>query len=90
MEKYSLSSLADVLAQLVHFVWDDYGPDDDPPELVQWAAAYQVACFAAQHTPQGKHGVETEEGLLGLKVKERMSYVDRLAVAKEFVRLLDY
>lgn len=85
MSAYAFGTLADTLAQLVQFAWDDFGPDGVLPEGSQWTVAYQVACFTAQHTAQGGDGVETETGLTGLRVDERMAYPARLALARAHV-----
>ena len=85
---YKLDSLAAIMAQVVHFAWDDYGPYDELPEPNLRTVAYQIACFAAQHTTEGQHGVESEEALLGLRIRENISYEDRLAAATKFVATL--
>lgn len=83
-EQYGMT-LPHVIAQCVHFAWNDYANDGPLPEDVVWTVSYQVACYLAQHTPEGEHGVDTETGLRSLKVDEDMPYAERLALAEQVV-----
>lgn len=85
---YTLETLAETLAQIVHFAHDDYSEESGSvvlPEPARWTVAYIVACFTAQHTINGDNGVGTEEGLKGLCVDQRMTYAQRLEKAREHV-----
>lgn len=81
MEKYGLT-LDHVIAQCVHFAWDDFAPDGTPPEDVVWTVSYQVSCYLAQHTVLGDAGVATETGLGYLRVSDRIEYTERLRLAE--------
>jgi hypothetical protein len=86
--KYSLKTLAAILAQIVQFSRDDYFNGKDAPDYPQdigWNVAYICCCFIAQHTEQGSEGVDTEVAYVGLKVMEHMSYEDRLKLAEQLV-----
>lgn len=83
--KYANDSLAEVIAQTVHFGRDDY-KGETLPESVAFSLAYLVSCFAAQHTVEGRHGVDTETGLAGLAVEREMPYPERVELARAFVK----
>lgn len=83
--KLSREALAAVLAQIVHYAWDDYAGNQELPEVAMWTTSYICSCFLAQHTDEGEYGVETEYPLARLKIAESMSYADRLALAIEAV-----
>lgn len=82
---YAITSLAQILAQIVHFGQDDYQQKTAIPEDTAWNLAYTCSCFLAQHTPRGQEGVDTEAAYVGLKATERMPYADRLALATALV-----
>lgn len=88
---YEMTGLPALLAQLVHFAWEDYYGciDNIPPESSIWTVAYQCACMLAQYTHGGENGVDTESAYKGLRVYEEMSYDDRLTLANKLVEEFD-
>lgn len=85
---YTLDSLAEIIAQIVDFSWDDYNPiipENVYPDNVGWNIAYVCACFLAQHTVEGHNGVDTEYAYNGLSVDSFMSYKERLKLAKKII-----
>lgn len=88
MENYNLDTLAEILAQIVHFARDDYQQGVMPDESA-WNAAYIAACFTAQHTLGGEEGVDTEHAYKALQVTEDVPYAARVGLAKAFILLYD-
>ena len=85
--KYSIASLAEILAQIVQFSRDNFtGVDSIYPEDVKYDCGYICACFLAQHTPNGNQGVETEAAIKLLKIDDALSYSDRLKLARKAIK----
>lgn len=92
MQPYgTITELAQVLAQIVHFAWDDYYDPLDAgaklPEQTQRTVAYVCACMLAQHTVRGEEGVETEFPYDFLGIAERMPFIERLTLATQAIAL---
>jgi hypothetical protein len=83
---FDTETLAMVLANLVHFAWDDYLPDGSPDENIQRTLGYQCACFVAQYTVDGESGVETEVGMDMMQVDTNMTKDARLRLARKFIK----
>ena len=83
---FNNETLALVLANLVHFAWDDYRPVGSPSEDVQRIIGYQCACFVAQYTVDGEDGVETDVGMDMMKVDTYMDKSSRVQLARRFVK----
>ena len=85
--QYGVSTLGEIVAQIVHFAHDDYSGEDSVilPLDMQWSIAYVAACFLAQHTVDGHNGVETDWVHTCLRLNTRLSYSARLAHANKLV-----
>ena len=84
--KVPLNLLPEVLAQIVDFAWDDYGPTNGLPEEVAWCIAHVCACFVAQNTRYGgEEGVEDDSVFSGLEIDEHLPYAKRLEMARVLV-----
>ena len=85
--KYTVDTLAEVIAQVVHFSMDDFSgsSDNEYPEQVAWNVSYQVACFLAQHTLHGGNGVETDVAMDLLQVGKFMPYIERVELARKAI-----
>lgn len=84
--KYGRATLAETVAQVVHFARDDYRPPDSTmPDDVVWNVSYICACFLAQHTVEGGDGVETEYPWTLLQVTTDMEYEARLKLAESAI-----
>lgn len=78
-----LNLLPDILAQIIHFAWEDFAPSDELPEEVAWCIAHVCACFLAQNTHYGyEEGVEGESTYVELQIGHRMPYEKRLELAR--------
>lgn len=98
MKNWSLKKLVSIAAEICDYALDHYDagechqqtpwPDDSPNHLLAWAAlgasSYTIACIAAQHTPGGRNGVETEAPFHALQMWKFMSMKKRRRLAKAF------
>lgn len=99
MKNWSLKKLVNVAAEICDYALDYYDtgechrpetpwPDDDPNHSLAWSAlgasSYTLACIAAQHTPKGRNGVESEAPFYALRMWEFMSLKKRRRLAKAF------
>lgn len=88
MSKYGGLSLAEVLAQIVHYMHNDYHPAESEtviPEDVIWSCSYCCACFLAQHT-NDTCGVETDLPYEGLKIRDpSIPYAERVILATALI-----
>lgn len=79
-------NLETIIKDVIQYSYDDYnsgnGPVVPPDENIIWNVSYIIACFVAQ---QYGVGVETEEPLNGLKLKEPMTYAEREILVREFL-----
>lgn len=86
--KFGGLSLPEILAQTIHFMYNDYPPQFIEgglvPEDVIRSISFICACFLAQHTNDDA-GVDTGIPYEELKINERMSYEDRLVLTKKLV-----
>lgn len=90
MSDYKRDTLPEILAQIVHFAWDNYYAGDPDtvnlPDDVMWIVAHQCACFLAQYTAQGSSGVEPDITYMALKCNLYMPYEERLELAQSLVK----
>jgi hypothetical protein len=99
VKNWSLKKLVSVAAEICEYALDHYDtgechrpqtpwPDDSPNRLLAWSAlgasSHTLACIAAQHTPGGRSGVETEAPFHALQMWEFMSTKKRRRLAKAF------
>lgn len=85
---YTLSSPAEIMAQIVQFSYSDYYDGVHKTTLpyeVRWNVAFIIACFLAQHTVQGGDGVDPEIGYDGMQVDVHLSYGERVDLAKKLI-----
>lgn len=84
---YSLSTLPEILAQIVQFAQDDYQAKQPPalPDEIAWNVAYTCACFLAQHTADKPVSVAAAMAYEGLQVTTPMPYMDRVSLAAQLV-----
>ena len=89
MNKYGGLTLAEILAQIVAYMHDDYNPRQSEtviPDEVIWNCAYVCACFVAQHTVNGGEGVDTGHPYEALKITdETISYAERVMLADSLI-----
>lgn len=85
--QYGVSTLGEIVAQIVHFAHDDYSGEDSVvlPKDIQWSTAYVVACFLAQHTVNGHNGVDTAWVHTSLYIDVRLSYPARVIHANKLI-----
>ncbi len=85
--RYSLDTLAEILAQIVQFAQDDYQdqPGGPLPADIAWNVAYTCACFLAQHAAARPVSVETAVAYEGLEVARAMPYAERVALAAQLI-----
>lgn len=84
--KYTLDSLAEIIAQVVDFSIGDFGFEQELPEYHPLHLGFVVACFLAQHTKEGHHGVDTETGMVLLQTEDRtLDYPARVNLARKAI-----
>ena len=104
MKNWSLKKLISVAAEICDYALDHYDtrdgtckaktpwPEDSPNHSLAWealgASSYTLSCIAAQHTPGGRNGVETEAPFYALRMWEFMSLKKRRRLAKTFFKEL--
>lgn len=99
MKNWSLKKLTRIAAEICDYALDYYDtgechrpetpwPEDSPNHSLVWsvlgASSYTLACIAAQHTPGGHNGVETEAPFHALRMWEFMPLKKRRRLAKTF------
>lgn len=79
---YGRHSLADILAQTVHF-----GQGETLPIQAELIETISRTChgFFTAHTPERTHGFTHDFAVQRLKIGERMPYAERLALARAAV-----
>ncbi len=77
--------LIDIIACIADFALDDFTESHEIQFEDVAQAAYILACFVAQNTPKGEEGVDTEYAMSRMEMRTRMSYDDRLGIARSFV-----
>ena len=83
--KYTLNSLAEIVAQIVQFSMDNYGGEDSIyPEDVKDNCAYITSCFVYQHTTADA-GIAADEAATALKIGEFIPYADRVELARKWI-----
>lgn len=90
-KEWSADKFARRMLELLDYA-EDYYSGEPPAEQPRGDALYQcwghvtyvVACYAAQHLPSGRGGVEQEDVYVALRLPERLSKKERHILLRSF------